>query len=82
MGLVSVGRLLGRLAQTMGKLDDSAGHFEDTLAFCRKAGYRPELAWTRCDYADMLRERDGEGDRERAASLLDASLTISMELGV
>ena len=27
--------------------------FEDALAFCRK-GYRPELAWTCCDYADTL----------------------------
>ena len=41
-------------------------HFEDAFAICRKAGYRPELAWTCCDYADMLRERDGDGDRAKA----------------
>jgi tetratricopeptide (TPR) repeat protein len=39
-----VDRLLGLLAHTMGNLDQAAAHFEDTLAFCRKAGYRPELA--------------------------------------
>ena len=35
------------------------------LAFCRKAGYRPELAWSCCDYADLLLERNGDGDLAR-----------------
>lgn len=55
-------RPLGLLSHTMGNLEQATEHFEDSLAFCRKAGYRPELAWTCCDYADALRERDGEGD--------------------
>ena len=66
----------------MGNLDQVTGHFEDALAFCRKAGYRSELAWTCCDYADTLRERDGPGDKAKAASLLDESLAISSELGM
>jgi tetratricopeptide (TPR) repeat protein len=78
----SVDRLLGLLSQTMGDLDQATAHFEDALAFCRKAGYRPELAWTCCDYADALRGRDGEGDRAKAMSLLDESLVISSELGM
>ena len=48
----------------------------------RRAGYRPVLAWTCCDYADALRERNGEGDRAKAISLLDESLAISSELGM
>ncbi len=75
-------RLLGLLSQTMGDLDNAAEHFDDALAFCRKAGYRPELAWTCCDYADTLRERDGDGDRDKAMSLLDESLAVSTELGM
>ena len=75
-------RLLGLLANTVGNLDTAAAHFEDALGFCRKAGYRPELAWTCCDYADLLLERDAEGDREKAATLLDESLAISSELGM
>ena len=75
-------RLLGLLSQTMGDLDQASEHFEDALAFCRKAGYRPELAWSCCDYADMLRERDSEGDRAKAMTLLDESLAISSELGM
>ena len=43
--MISIDRLLGLLAHTIGKMDDAASHFEDALAFCRRAGYRPELAW-------------------------------------
>ena len=35
-----------------------ARQFEDFLDFSRKAGYRPELAWTCCDYADTLLQRN------------------------
>jgi tetratricopeptide (TPR) repeat protein len=84
---ISIDRLLGLLAQTMGNLDKSAEHFEDALAFCRKAGYRPELAWTCCDYADLLLVgAHGRAplppDQAKAMSLLDEALAISRELGM
>ena len=79
---VSADRLLGLLSHTIGHLDQAVSHFEDALAFCRKAGYRPELAWTCCDYADTLLQRGQPGDREKAMSLLDESLAISTELGM
>ena len=75
-------RLLGLLAHTMGDQDQAAAHLEDALEFCRKAGYRPELAWTCCDYSDTLRARDAEGDRAKAMALLDESLAVSSELGM
>jgi len=89
-GPTVVDRVLGLLAQTMGNLDQAMSHFEDSLAFCRKAGYRPELAWTCCDYADTLLQRAStssartvsEEDRRKAMSLLDESLSISSELGM
>jgi tetratricopeptide (TPR) repeat protein len=81
-GSTVIYRLLGLLSQTMGNLDQAALHFEDALAFNRKAGYRPELAWSCCDYADVLRGRDAEGDRTKAITLLDESLAISSELGM
>ena len=74
--------LLALLSQTMQTLDQAASHFEDALALCRKAGYRPDLAWTCCDYADTLLQRNEPGDREKAMSLLDESLSISSELGM
>ena len=64
----------------MGNLDKAAEHFEDSLTFCRKAGYRPELAWTSHDYVNALLHRNNPGDREKAISLLDEALTISEEL--
>ncbi len=78
----SADRLLGLLSQTMGNICQASGHFEDALTFCRKAGYQPELAWTCCDYADTLLQRNDPGDREKAMSLLDESLAISSELGM
>ena len=55
---------------------------EDSLAFCRKAGHRPELAWTCCDYADTLLQPNNPGDHEKAMSPLDQALAISSELGM
>ena len=85
--LSSADRILGLLSQTMGNLDQAAGHFEEALTFCRKAGYHPELVWTYHDYADALlagtygRASQPE-DQARARSLLDESLAISTELGM
>ncbi|MAG13473.1 MAG: hypothetical protein CMN78_02635 [Spirochaetales bacterium] len=75
-------RLLGLLAHTAGKTSEAITHFENSLAFCRTAGYRPELAWTCCDYADVLRHRDNQGDREKAKKLFDEGLAITRELGM
>ena len=52
------------------------------VAFCCKAGDRPELAWSPCDYADIQLEHNNEGDRQQAIQLLDESLKISTELGM
>ncbi|MFQ6030024.1 MAG: hypothetical protein ACE5Q6_21335, partial [Dehalococcoidia bacterium] len=79
---ISIDRVLGLLANTMEGAGKAAGHFEDALTFCRNSGYRPELAWTCCDYADALLQRNNPGDREKAMSLLDESLAISTELGM
>ena len=70
------------LAFTTGDLHQAAEHFEDSLSFCRRTGCRPELAWTCSDYADTLLQRNGDGDRAKAVSLLDESLAISSELGM
>ena len=42
----------------------------------------PVLAWSLCDYADMLLERNNGGDRQKAMRLLDESLAISTKLGM
>lgn len=80
-------RILGLLAHTMGNPGQATGHFEDALAFCRKGGYRPELAWTCHDYADaLLVGAHGctplPGERARAMSLLDEGWSVASELGM
>ena len=80
--MASVDRLLSLLSHTMNNLNQATGHFEDSLALCRKAGSRPEMAWTCCDYADTLLQRDGAEDRARAIALPEESLDISTELGM
>ena len=52
--MLAIDRILGILSQTMGSIGQAAAHFVGALAFRRKAGYRPELAWTCYDNADML----------------------------
>ena len=93
-GLDPTSRLLGLLAETMVRLDDAQKQFEDSLAFCRESGYRPELARSLSDYADMLLDpstssesalsllkgRAAEENRQKASALLDESLAISSEL--
>ena len=79
---ISVDHLLALTAQTMGNPDQAINHFDDALEFCRKAGFRPEVAWTCFDYVGILLDRNGAGDRATAISLLDESLAISSELGM
>ena len=90
---ISVDRMLGRLAKMIDRHTDAISHFEDGLVFCRNAGYRPELAWTCSDYAEMLLDGvDGaspsaegsarDGDHEKAIELQDEALTITRDLGM
>jgi ATP/maltotriose-dependent transcriptional regulator MalT len=73
-------RILGLLAITLGQIDTALAHYEDGLTFCDRAGYRPEHAWTACDYADALLVRGRPGDRQKAAVLQKAALGTAREL--
>jgi DNA-binding CsgD family transcriptional regulator len=74
--------VLGLLAHTMGNLDRAEEHFEAAVTFCRKAGFRPALAWSCYDYAGLLLSRNRPGDRQQARFLLEEALTVSTELGM
>ncbi len=79
---IGTDQVLGLLSVTLGRLDQAMNHFDDALAFCRKAGYRPDLAWTCYDYAGALLQRNGDGDSSQALSLLVESMSISNDLGM
>ncbi|MFN0093978.1 MAG: helix-turn-helix transcriptional regulator [Dehalococcoidia bacterium] len=68
-------RPLGMLAALMERYDDAERHFEDALAMETRMGHRPALAKTKAEYAAMLLERNGAGDRGRAREL--AALALS-----
>ena len=53
-GMGSVDHILGLLALTTGRPEVALQHFQDALAFCHKAGYRPEYAHAAWDYAKVL----------------------------
>ncbi len=81
-GMWSIDHILGLLLVTQGNLEEAMVHFEEALALCAAAGYRPERAYAACDYADTLLQCNKPGDREKAITLLDECLAISSELGM
>ena len=62
-------RVLGLLAQTLGRIDDAASHFEDALAFCGDR-FHGEQGHVSYEYAVLLFARRSPGDRERAIGLM------------
>jgi len=77
---VATSRVLGLLAQAAGQRRCSIAHFDAALAFCRRSGYRPELAWTCHDYARALLDSGNRGDRLKAAALVDEAEQIAVAL--
>jgi class 3 adenylate cyclase len=73
---------LGLLARTCGRLDDAERHYEDALAICGRTGERPIAARSRWELAEVLLERGGDGDRERALELLARTLDVARDLGM
>ena len=80
--IVSGDHLLALLAESADKLELAEEHFDAAVEFCVSAGYRPELAWTRADYAEMLLARNATGDKEKAVELQDKAIAIATELGM
>ncbi|MFQ6031023.1 MAG: LuxR C-terminal-related transcriptional regulator, partial [Dehalococcoidia bacterium] len=85
--MTSVDRILGLLAQTLGQPVQAIAHFEDSLAFCRQAGYLPELAWCCCDFADSLvaslpGRASATEELERARELLEEAASLAQRLGM
>jgi tetratricopeptide (TPR) repeat protein len=75
-----VDRLLGLLAAATGRVEAAEEHFDEALALCERAGFRPERAWTACDYAETLLAAGG--DHSRIVALQDEALAIGRELGM
>ena len=68
-----VSRPLGVLATTMSRWEHGARHFDAAISQNAAMGARPWVAHSRHDYARLLLARDGDGDRERAQTLLTSA---------
>lgn len=79
---ISMDRLLGNLAAGIQDDELAERHFEDSLKWLRRAGYRPDVAWTCYDFAAMLLGRRGGLDRGRVTRLTEEATSIAIELSM
>jgi tetratricopeptide (TPR) repeat protein len=78
----AVARHLGTLAASLARWPEASSHFERALEIDGRLGARPYLARTRLAFARMLMARGGDGDRSRAASLLDEAGALAETVGM
>lgn len=76
-----VDRVLGLLAQTMGRLDDAERHLANAVEISTGMGDRPGMALCGLGLAELLLGRDREDDREVALKLLAEVLGTAREMG-
>lgn len=77
-----IGRLVGLLAERLGRTDEAIARFEDALARLEQLGARPLLARTRYELGRTLWARAGAGDRPRARALLADARALASDLGM
>ena len=81
-GFIGADRALALAASIANRPDAAALHFNEGIAFCSKAGLRPELAWTYHDFVSFQLEQGGRIDRSAALDMVDEGLTITDDLGM
>ena len=74
--------ILAGLATQLGNMDEAESLFNETVTRCRLNGFKPRLAETCVEYADMLIDRDAPGDKEKAIALQDEALVITRDMGM
>jgi len=79
---LSCDRVLGQLATVLGDWVAAVRHFEEALAFSRRAGFVRETVWTHIGYTKVLLDRNAPGDREKATELQDEAIAIATKLGM
>jgi class 3 adenylate cyclase/tetratricopeptide (TPR) repeat protein len=80
--LGSVARYLGRLATTLGRLDEADAHFAAAVAAHTRIGAPAWLVRTQLDWADLLLTRQGPDDVQMAVKLLDQALATARQLAL
>ena len=75
-------RIAGIGAAAGGQWDLAENHFQAALRQAEELPYEIEGAETRRFYAEMLLDRNGPGDRDRARSLVDEALVVYRRVGM
>jgi eukaryotic-like serine/threonine-protein kinase len=76
-----VDRVLGMLAETMGRLDDAERHFGNAVEIATRMGDRPGMALSGLALSELLLARDESNDRELAQEMLSTVLGTAREMG-
>ncbi len=76
-----VDRVLGLLAQTLGRLDDAERHLGNAVELSTKMGDRPGMALGGLALAELLLRRDESNDRDLAMELLTEVIGTARQMG-
>ncbi|HEY3191249.1 MAG TPA: AAA family ATPase, partial [Solirubrobacterales bacterium] len=76
-----VDRVLGLLAQTLGRLDDAERHLGNAVEIATRMGDRPGMALCGLALAELLLTRGGDKDRDLALELLSEVLGTARDMG-
>lgn len=79
--LGSIASVLGRLALTLGRLEDAAAHFGCAIEIEERMQAPALVARSRLGLARVYLARGGDGDAGRAGALLDQVLDVARERG-
>jgi len=77
--IASAGRILGMAAAFLGRPDEARDHYQDAIEVTTNMRFRPELALTRCQMAELLLEHYPEEHAE-ALEHLDFALEEFKEM--
>ena len=77
----SVARVLGQAETLLGRYSDAERHFAKALEVHERIGQDHYVAYTRLDWAQLLLTRGGDGDRERALSLIEEARAVADRRG-
>jgi ATP/maltotriose-dependent transcriptional regulator MalT len=72
----------GLLSTVTGDYDAAVAHLCATLEDRRRGGMKTMAAWACAEYAEALLGRDGDGDRQQAAGVLEEGAELSRSLGM
>jgi class 3 adenylate cyclase len=76
-----VDRVLGMLAQLIGRTEDAERHLGDAVETATRMGDRPGMALSGLALAELLLERDQANDRDLAMQLLSDVLGTARDMG-